>query len=40
MKQILKFYCSEWVDNKIQFYEILDIWWRVTFTSKNIEFSE
>ena len=35
-----KFNGREWVTTKIEFYEILDIRWPVTFTSKNIEFSK
>ena len=38
MKRILKFNGSEWDGTKIEFYEMLDIWWLIT-KAKNIEFS-
>ena len=40
MKRILKFNSSEWDGTYIEFYEILDIWWLLTFKAKKIEFGE
>ena len=40
MKRNSNFNSSEWVNTEIEFYEILDIRWLVTFTSKDIKFSE